>query len=86
MRVENENESFHEKNESRDWEWDANFPWESQFRDRDESLTEVCLVLVFQCFTNMAINATLALSVSLSVVYLGIQMFLNVNQGGKHVW
>ena len=42
MRVENENESSHKKIESRDWEWDESFPWESQFRDRDESLAEVC--------------------------------------------
>ena len=42
MRVENENESSHNKIESRDWEWDESFPWESQFRDRDESLAEVC--------------------------------------------
>ena len=42
MRVENENESFYEKIESRDREWDESLPWESQFRDRDESLAEVC--------------------------------------------
>ena len=42
MRVENENESSHNKIESRDWEWDESFPWESQFWDRDESITEVC--------------------------------------------
>ena len=36
MRVENENESSHNKIES--WEWDESFPWESQFWDRDESL------------------------------------------------
>ena len=42
MRVENENESSHNKIESRDWEWDESFPWESQFWDRDESLAEVC--------------------------------------------
>ena len=42
MRVENENESSHNKIESWDWEWDENYPWESQFRDRDESLAEVC--------------------------------------------
>ena len=42
MRVENENESSHNKIESRDWEWDESFPWESQFRDRDESLAKVC--------------------------------------------
>ena len=41
MRVENENESSHKKIESWDWEWDESFPWESQFRDRDESLAEV---------------------------------------------
>ena len=41
MRVENENESSHNKIESRDWEWDESFPWESQFWDRDESLAEV---------------------------------------------
>ena len=42
MRVENENGSSHKKIESWDWEWDESFPWESQFRDRDESLAEVC--------------------------------------------
>ena len=42
MRVENENESSHNKIESRDREWDESFPWESQFWDRDESLAEVC--------------------------------------------
>ena len=48
MRVENENESSHNKIESRDWEWDESFPWESQFWDRDESLAEVCsLTIVF---------------------------------------
>ena len=41
MRVENENESFYEKIESRDREWDESLTWESQFRDRDESLAEV---------------------------------------------
>ena len=41
MRVENENESSHNKIESRDWEWDESCPWESHFRDRDESLAEV---------------------------------------------
>ena len=41
MRVENETESSHNKIESRDWEWDESFPWESQFWDRDESLAEV---------------------------------------------
>ena len=45
MRVETENESSHNKIESRDWEWDESFPWESQFRDRDESLAEVCFTL-----------------------------------------
>ena len=43
MRVENENESSHNKIESQDWEWDESFPWESQFWDRDESLAEVWL-------------------------------------------
>ena len=42
MRVETENESSHNKIESRDWEWDESFPWESQFQDQDESLAEVC--------------------------------------------
>ena len=42
MRVENENESFYEIIESRDREWDKSLLWESQFRDRDESLAEVC--------------------------------------------
>ena len=41
MRVENENESSHNKIESRDWEWEENYPWETQFLDRDESLAEV---------------------------------------------
>ena len=41
MRVENENETSHNKIESRDWEWDESFPWEYRFRDRDESLAEV---------------------------------------------
>ena len=40
MRVETENESSHNKIESQDWEWDESFPWESQFRDQDESLAE----------------------------------------------
>ena len=46
MRVENENESSHNKIENWDWEWDESFPWESQFRDRDESLAEVCYSIV----------------------------------------
>ena len=46
LRVENENESFYEKIESRDREWDESLPWESQFRDRDESLAEVCTTLM----------------------------------------
>ena len=41
LRMRAENESSHKKNESRDWEWDESFPWESQFRDWDESLAEV---------------------------------------------
>ena len=45
MRVQNENETSHNKIESRDWDdswdWDESFPWESQFWDRDESLAEV---------------------------------------------
>ena len=41
MRVENENECSHNKIESQDREWDESSPWESQFRDRDESLAEV---------------------------------------------
>ena len=52
MRVETENESSHNKIESRDWEWDESFPWESQFRDRDESLAEVCLLdMIVLCLT-----------------------------------
>ena len=47
MRVENENESSHNKIESRDWEWDESFPWESQFWDRDESLVEVCYIVLW---------------------------------------
>ena len=43
MRIENENESFQKKIESWDREWDESFPWESRFRDRDESLAKVCL-------------------------------------------
>ena len=31
-------QEFSEKN----WEWDKSFPWESRFRERDESLAEVC--------------------------------------------
>ena len=42
LRVENENERTQNKIESWDREWDESFPWESQFWDRDESLTEVC--------------------------------------------
>ena len=41
LRVENENERSQNKIESWDREWDESFPWESQFRDRDESLAEV---------------------------------------------
>ena len=37
-----ENESSHYDFESWDREWDDSFPWESQFRDQDESLVEVC--------------------------------------------
>ena len=37
-----ENESSHTKIESQDWEWDESFLWESQLRDQDESLAEVC--------------------------------------------
>ena len=48
MSVETENESSHNKIESRDWEWDESFPWESQFRDRDESLAEVWHITCLQ--------------------------------------
>ena len=41
MRVENKIESSGNKIESRDWEWDESFPWESRFWDGDESLAEV---------------------------------------------
>ena len=41
LRMRVENESSHIKIESRDWEWDENYPWESQFQDRDESLSDV---------------------------------------------
>ena len=43
LRVENENESFPNKIESWDREWDESFPWDSQFWDRDETLAEVCI-------------------------------------------
>ena len=42
MRVENDNESSHKKIDIWEWEWDESFPCESQFRDRYESLAEVC--------------------------------------------